>query len=284
VSEERLNRFLASCGVASRRGADELITSGRIRVGNVVVTELGTKISPETDVVTFDGRRVRRERTRTILLNKPTGYVTTTDDPEGRPIVTALIDLEEHLRPVGRLDVSTSGALLLTNDGALANAIAHPRRSIEKVYRLTVSGVVSEETRLRMARGLRLDDGMTKPCKVTILERRANATALELVLTEGRNRQVRRMCDAVRHPVRKLSRTKIGFLGLRGLALGQWRELTVEELQRLGLLAGTITPSQLARRREGWAVARPKAKLRPSGKRTPQKASSRSASKPDSRR
>ena len=280
MPDERLNRFLASCGVASRRGADELIASGSVRVGNVIVTELGTRISPDDDVVTVDGRRVRRERQRTVLLHKPTGYVTTMDDPQGRRIVTDLVELEEHLRPVGRLDVSTSGALLLTNDGALLNAIAHPRRAIEKVYRLTVSGVVSEETRSRMARGVRLDDGPSLPCRVTIIERRANATALEIVLTEGRNRQIRRMCDAVRHPVRKLARVKIGFLTLRGLAPGAWRELSGEELERLGLLAGTITRSEVSRRREGWAVAKPRAKPRPSGPRP----GARSGSKRDSRR
>jgi 23S rRNA pseudouridine2605 synthase len=231
----RLNAFLARAGVASRRGADELIKAGRVRV-NGATGALNTFVSSE-DVVEVDGTQVAKQPLAYVLLNKPAGVVTTARDPQGRPTVVALVRHAARLSPVGRLDVETTGALLLTNDGALAHRLAHPRYGVEKTYVAEVEGDPSEQVVRRLAEGVELDDGPTAPARA----RRIGPGRLELVLHEGRNRQVRRMCEALGHPVRRLHRSGYAGLDLRGLDTGGWRELDAGEVERLRRAAGGRT-------------------------------------------
>jgi 23S rRNA pseudouridine2605 synthase len=233
----RLNAFLARAGVASRRGADDLIKAGRVRV-NGVPGELNTIVGAR-DVVELDGRRVARQPLAYVLLHKPAGVVTTARDPEGRPTVVDLVHQDVRVVPVGRLDAATTGALLLTNDGPLAHRLAHPRYGVEKVYVADVDGVPSDETVERLAAGVELEDGPTAPARV----RRLAPSRLELVLHEGRNRQVRRMCEAVGHPVRRLHRSRYADIEVDDLAPGEWRELSREEVA--GLLQLTRTSRRL---------------------------------------
>jgi 23S rRNA pseudouridine2605 synthase len=233
----RLNAFLARAGVASRRGADDLIKAGRVRV-NGVPGELNTVVGAR-DVVELDGRRVARQPLAYVLLHKPAGVVTTARDPEGRPTVVDLVHQDVRVVPVGRLDAATTGALLLTNDGPLAHRLAHPRYRVEKVYVADVDGVPSDDTVERLAAGVELEDGPTAPARV----RRLAPSRLELVLHEGRNRQVRRMCEAVGHPVRRLHRSRYAGLEVDDLAPGEWRELPREEVA--GLLELTRTSRRL---------------------------------------
>ena len=233
----RLNAFLARAGVASRRGADDLIKAGRVRV-NGVRGELNTVVGAR-DVVELDGRRVARQPLAYVLLHKPAGVVTTARDPEGRPTVVDLVHPDVRVVPVGRLDAATTGALLLTNDGLLAHRLAHPRYGVEKVYVADVDGVPSDETLERLAAGVELEDGPTAPARV----RRLAPSRLELVLHEGRNRQVRRMCEVVGHPVRRLHRSRYADLEVDDLAPGEWRELSREEVA--GLLQFTRTSRRL---------------------------------------
>ncbi len=223
----RLNAFLARAGVASRRGADELIRAGRVQV-NGALGELNTVVG-KRDVVEVDGRRVERQRLAYVLLHKPIGVVTTASDPQGRQIVVELVPPEPRVVPVGRLDVLTSGALLLTNDGDLAHRLAHPRYGVPKVYEADVEGRPSEEALGRLRDGVELDDGVTSPAGVRLL----SPSRVEITLHEGRNRQVRRMCEAIGHPVRGLRRTRYADLDLEGLAPGEWRELTKAEVAAL---------------------------------------------------
>jgi 23S rRNA pseudouridine2605 synthase len=227
---------LAQAGVASRRKCEELITSGRVKVNGAVVRELGTKVDPHQDEIVVDGQPIKRENLVYLLLNKPTGVITSLRDPEGRRVVTDLLKgVRERVYPVGRLDYDTSGLLLLTNDGELANRIAHPSFEIEKVYRAWVKGIPSAENVRRLATGIELEDGRTAPGEARVLEtdRKGNRALLELVIHEGRNRQVRRMCEAIGHPVLSLERTRLGFLTLEGLKRGEYRPLTKEEVDRL---------------------------------------------------
>lgn len=228
----RLNRYLARAGVASRRGADELIKAGRVFV-NGARGELNTFVGAG-DVVEVDGAQVGKQALAHVLLHKPLGVVTTASDPQGRPTVVDLVGLESRVVPVGRLDVDTSGALLLTNDGDLAHRLAHPRYGVEKTYVADVEGEPSDEVIHLLAQGVELDDGVTSPARV----RRLGRSRLELVLHEGRNRQVRRMCEAVGHPVRRLRRTGYAGLGLDGVAAGEWRELRRDEVDALRRLVG----------------------------------------------
>jgi 23S rRNA pseudouridine2605 synthase len=223
----RLNAYLARAGVASRRGADELIKAGRVRV-NGEEAGLATFVSAG-DRVEVDGRAVEPEPLAYVLLHKPPGVVTTARDPQRRPTVVGLVGHKTRVVPVGRLDADTTGALLLTNDGQLAHRLAHPRYEVDKVYEAEVEGDPSAETVRRLAEGVELEDGRTAPAEV----RRRGPGRLELVLHEGRKRQVRRMCEAVGHPVRHLHRREYAGLTLEGLAQGEWRELTADELNAL---------------------------------------------------
>jgi 23S rRNA pseudouridine2605 synthase len=243
----RLNAYLARAGIASRRGADELIKAGRVTV-NGVRGELNTFVQA-TDAVLVDGREVGRQALRHVLLNKPRGTIATARDPEGRPTVVDLVKGDVRVVPVGRLDRDTTGVLLLTNDGPLAHRLAHPRYGIEKTYVAEVRGEPSDETLARLAGGVELEDGPTAPARV----QRLGPSRVELVLHEGRNRQVRRMLEAVGHPVERLRRSRYAGLGPGRLKPGDWRELTRDEVRRLrrsvGLDAGrTGRPSGRARR------------------------------------
>jgi 23S rRNA pseudouridine2605 synthase len=232
----RLNAYLARAGVASRRGADALIKAGRVTV-NGAPGELNTFVQA-SDAVLVDGREVGRQALRHVLLNKPRGTITTARDPGGRPTVVDLVKGDVRVVPVGRLDRDTTGVLLLTNDGPLAHRLAHPRYGIEKTYVADVRGEPSDETLARLAAGVELEDGPTAPAGV----RRLGPSQVELVLHEGRNRQVRRMLEAVGHPVERLRRSRYAGLGPGRLKPGDWRELTRDEVRRLrrsvGLDAG----------------------------------------------
>lgn len=228
----RLNAYLARAGVASRRGADELIKAGRVRV-NGRPGELNTFVEGR-DVVEVDGSRVHLQALAHVLLHKPPGVVTTARDPQGRPTVVALVGHPSRLVPVGRLDSDTTGALLLTNDGELAHRLAHPRYGVDKVYEAAVEGNPSAEALARLARGVELEGGVTAPAGV----RRLAPGRLELTVHEGRKHQVKRMCEAVGHPVRRLHRSRYAGLTLGGLAPGEWRELTMAEVETLRRLTG----------------------------------------------
>jgi 23S rRNA pseudouridine2605 synthase len=223
----RLNAYLARAGVASRRGADELVKAGRVRV-NGALGQLNTFVSTG-DVVEVDGERVTPQALAYVLLHKPAGVVTTARDPQRRPTVVDLVGHEARVVPVGRLDADTTGALLLTNDGPLAHRLAHPRYGVDKVYEAAVRGDPSPEALRRLETGVELDDGPTAPARA----RRLGPGNVELVLHEGRNRQVKRMLEAVGHPVRRLHRSRYAGLDLEGLAPGEWRELAPAEVDRL---------------------------------------------------
>jgi 23S rRNA pseudouridine2605 synthase len=223
----RLNAYLARAGVASRRRADELIKTGRVRV-NGEPGQLNTFVG-RGDTVEVDGRTIRAQRLAYVLLNKPAGTVTTARDPQRRPTVVDLVDLPERVVPVGRLDVDTTGALLLTNDGPLAHRLAHPRYGVEKTYVVEVEGEPGQAALQRLAEGLELEDGATAPARA----RRLGPSRIELTVHEGRNRQVKRMCDAIGHPVRRLHRAGYAGLTVEGLEPGQWRELEPSEVDAL---------------------------------------------------
>jgi 23S rRNA pseudouridine2605 synthase len=228
----RLNQYLARAGVASRRGADELIRAGRVTV-NGARGELHTAVSG-TDTVAVDGRRVMAQALAHVLLHKPAGVVTTARDPRGRATVVSLVPAEPRIVPVGRLDADTTGALLLTNDGQLAHRLAHPRYGVEKTYVADVDGRPTNAVVRRLQEGVELDDGPTAPARVRLL----GPSRLELMLHEGRNRQVRRMCEAVGHPVKRLRRTAYAGLDVRGLRPGESRLLTRAEVNALRRLVG----------------------------------------------
>ena len=228
----RLNAYLARAGVASRRGADELIKSGRVTVDGAP-GELNTFVEA-ANVVRVDGREVGKQALRHLLLNKPRGTITTARDPEGRPTVVDLVGGDVRVVPVGRLDRDTTGVLLLTNDGPLAHRLAHPRYGVEKTYVAEVQGEPGGDVLQRLAEGIDLDDRPTAPARVTLL----TPSRLELVLHEGRNRQVRRMLEAVGHPVVKLRRSRYAGLGPGRLRPGDWRDLTRDEVSRLRRLVG----------------------------------------------
>jgi len=230
----RLNAYLARAGVASRRRADELIRAGRVRV-NGAPGELNTVVG-KSDVVEVDGARVQRQRLAYVLLHKPAGAVTTARDPQGRRTVVELVPDEPRVVPAGRLDADTTGALLLTNDGDLAHRLAHPRYGVPKVYEAEVEGSPSADALARLREGVELDDGVTAPAEARMLA----PGRIELTLHEGRKHQVKRMCETVGHPVRRLVRTRIGPIADRSLAPGTWRPLTPEEVR--GLYQGSGDP------------------------------------------
>jgi pseudouridine synthase len=223
----RLNAYLARAGVASRRKADELIKAGRVRV-NAEPGQLNTFVEPN-DVVELDGERLAPQRLAYVLLHKPAGVVTTAHDPHGRRTVVDLVRHEARVVPVGRLDADTTGALLLTNDGELAHRLAHPRYEVEKVYEAEVEGEPAEDALGRLADGLELDDGPTAPAYV----RRLGPSRIEVAIHEGRKHQVKRMLEAVGHPVRSLHRSRYAGLTPAGLEPGEWRELSEAEVAQL---------------------------------------------------
>ncbi len=235
--QERLQKLLAACGCGSRRECERFITEGRVAVNGVVVTELGTRADPERDRITLDGRPVQPPPLRYIALYKPRGVASTRRDPHAKRTVMDLLPPDlQSLYPVGRLDVPSEGLVLMTNDGDLANRLTHPRYGVPKVYRVTVSGIVTNAELEQMRRGMNLEDGRTLPAGVVVDARdlKEDRTRLEVVLTEGRKRIIRRMFEALGHETLRLKRMAIGPVALRGLRPGEWRELTPEELAMLG--------------------------------------------------
>jgi 23S rRNA pseudouridine2605 synthase len=226
---ERLQKILAQAGLGSRRTAEDLIAQGRVTVNGVVAT-LGTRADPEADAIEVDGALVGvRQGLVHYLLNKPAGVVTTASDPQGRPTVVGLVPTTPRVFPVGRLDADTEGLLLLTNDGDLAHRLTHPSFGVEKEYLADVEGTPARGALRRLREGVDLDDGRTAPAKVSLV----GDHSLRITIHEGRNRQVRRMAEAVGHPVRRLVRVRIGPLSDRRLAPGDWRELTQSEVRSL---------------------------------------------------
>jgi len=240
MDKVRLQKFLAEAGIASRRKCEELILTGKVTVNGKVVTELGTKIDTELDKVTFNGKNVEnKEKKVYILLNKPIGYVTTASDQFKRDAVLDLVKVKERVVPCGRLDMYTSGALILTNDGDFVYKITHPKHEITKTYTVTLKGIITNEEVEMLRDGVEIDDNgvpyKTKEAKVKILktDMEKNISRLEIVIHEGKNRQVRKMCEAVGRKVLALHRTKIGDITVKDLELGKWRFLKDFELNKL---------------------------------------------------
>jgi 23S rRNA pseudouridine2605 synthase len=235
VTSQRLQKILASAGLASRRGAEALIAAGRVRVNGRVVVEPGTKADPRRDRIEVDGRSVTGQAPLTVLLNKPRGVVCTASDPEGRETVVELVrGAGVRLFPVGRLDCNTSGALLLTSDGDLAHALTHPRFGVEKTYLVKLRGQVPLAILEHWRRGVDIGDPRpTRPAEVSIAEAEEGFTWLQITIQEGRNRQVRRMAEATGVELVKLKRVAFAGLSIEGLRPGQWRPLTERELSRL---------------------------------------------------
>ena len=234
--EERLQKYLANCGVASRRKCEEYIKQGKIKVNGEIVTELGTKINPEKDIIEFENKKIKQNSKNIyILLNKPIGYVTTADDQFGRETVLDLVKVKERIVPVGRLDMYTSGALILTNDGDFVYKVTHPKHEIEKTYTVTVKGIVQNSEVEKLRQGVKIEEYITKPAKVKILktDTEKEISRLEITIHEGKNRQVRKMCEAVGRKVLALHRSKIGNIGVKDLELGKWRYLNSKEVEQL---------------------------------------------------
>ncbi|MDQ3481405.1 MAG: rRNA pseudouridine synthase [Actinomycetota bacterium] len=235
---ERIQKVLARAGVASRRAVEEMIVRGRIRVNGERVA-LGRRIDASKDIVEVDGSRVPLSTDLAYyLVNKPVGVVTTAHDEEGRETVMDLLEVEVRVFPVGRLDMDSEGAVLLTNDGELAQRLTHPSFGVPKTYLVEASGSVKEKSLRALARGVELDDGVTAPAEVRLVEKNPNGTLVEMSITEGRNRQIRRMFDAVGHPVRRLVRTAIGPLMLGRLKPATYRKLRPDEVMSLYRAAG----------------------------------------------
>jgi 23S rRNA pseudouridine2605 synthase len=235
---DRLQKILSQAGVASRRASEQLMLEGRVTVNGTTIRELGSK-AETTDDIRVDGRRVKLpDHHIYLLLNKPRGYVTTRVDPERRPTVLDLVRVREYIYPVGRLDYESEGLLLLTNDGDLAARLTHPSHGVARVYEARVLGSLDERDMKRLAKGLELDGQKTAPAEIERLSDRADRSTIRLTLTEGRNRQVRRMCEAIGHPVEYLRRVAIGPLRDYRLKVGEWRPLSAEEVARLKHAAG----------------------------------------------
>ena len=252
--EVRLQKIISAAGIASRRAAEKLISEGRVSVNGKTVTELGSKADPAVDEIRVDERRVKGpQHHRYFLLNKPRGYVTTRSDPEQRPTVLDLLKgVREYVYPVGRLDFDSEGLLILTNDGDLAVRLTHPRHEVERVYEARVLGVPDAHDIDRLSRGIVIDGRRTSPAQVALLpERRTqgDTSVLRITIHEGRTRQVRKMCDAIGHPVRTLKRVRIGPIADKHLRVGSYRELTPGEVRQLKRAGRTNESSRPAPRR-----------------------------------
>lgn len=233
----RIQKFLSSAGIASRRKAEELIKHGRVKVNGKIIESMGLKIDPENDEIKVDNKIVKGNQKKIyIMLNKPKGYISSVSDPFNRPTVIDLVDIDnkDGLHPVGRLDYDSEGLLILTNDGELTFKLTHPKYEINKTYIVEVKGRPSSQEMHMLSKGIKLEDGLiTKPAKVKIKELKNNNAVLEFIIHEGKKRQIRRMCKAIGHPVITLKRTKIGNLALKNLNTGKWRFLNEEEIQYL---------------------------------------------------
>lgn len=234
--EERLQKFLAEAGVASRRKAEELIAAGKVKVNGKIVTELGTKIDPKKDEVFYLDKKISKKEVEMvyILLHKPEGYVTTSKEQFGRPGVMDLVKgIDARIFPVGRLDYDTSGLLLLTNDGDLTYKLTHPKHNVDKTYIAKLYGTPDDMDLQKFRRGVVIDGRKTKPAKIQIIEKGDRHSTAEIVIHEGRNRQVRKMCEAIKHPVAQLKRVATGELKLGDLPKGKYRHLTAKEVKYL---------------------------------------------------
>lgn len=232
----RLQKFLANSGVASRRKCEELILEGKVSVNEKVVHELGIKIDPSVDKVTYCGKPIHNtEKLVYILLNKPIGYVTTAKDQFDRDTVLDLVKVKERIVPVGRLDMYTSGALILTNDGDFVYKVTHPKHEITKTYTVTLHGIIDSQAVEKLRKGVKIEDYITRPAKVKILkiDEEKDISRLEITIHEGKNRQVRKMCESVGSKVIALHRSKIGDIGVKDLKLGDWRYLKDYEVEKL---------------------------------------------------
>ena len=239
ASVERLHKFLSQAGVASRRRCEELIAAGRVKVNGETVSLPGSRVDPEHDRVEVDGRPVTLPPGHVYwLLNKPAGYVSTVHDPQGRPTVVDLVNQAQRLYPVGRLDQDSEGLLLLTDDGELTQRLTHPSYEHEKEYEVLVRGRPAESALQRLRSGIELEEGVTSAADVTVMRPEADGTWLRFVLHEGRKRQLRRMCEAVGHPVRRIIRVRMGPLRLGDLAPGRYRPLTAQEQSELRQAVG----------------------------------------------
>ncbi len=234
--EQRLQKFLAEAGIASRRKSEELILQGKVKVNGTVVTTLGTKINPKTDKIEYMDKPISTQSTKLIyiMLNKPEGYVTTTKEQFGRPSVIDLVsNISERIYPVGRLDYDTSGLLLLTNDGDLTYKLTHPKHDVDKTYIAKVYGTPDDMDLQQFRRGLYIDGQKTKPARIMVLEKNDRQSVVEISIHEGRNRQVRKMCEAMKHPVAQLKRVATGEVKLGDLKKGKYRYLTEKEIKYL---------------------------------------------------
>lgn len=237
---ERLHVRIARSGLCSRRAAEELIKQGRVTVNGDLVTEMGVKVT-DSDTVAVDGMAVQTAKMYTVVLYKPTGCVTTMRDPQGRPtIIRYLPDLGVPLKPVGRLDMDTEGLLVCTNDGELANRLAHPRYGVEKEYQAIIEGIPKDKALEKLSNGVWIEGGKTSPAKIEVIhaEERKNTTGLRITIHEGRKRQVRLMCEAVGHPVISLKRIRYGPLRIKGMRAGEARMLGKQEVDELRRLVG----------------------------------------------
>ena len=234
--EERLQKFLANNGIAARRKCEEYILQGRVKVNDVIIDELGKKIDSQKDVIKFDDKVVKAtEKKVYILLNKPIDYVTTVKDQFDRPTVMDLVKVEQKVLPVGRLDMYTSGALILTNDGDFIYKITHPKYEIEKTYTVTVRGIINDEDIEKLKNGVKIDDYVSGKAKVKILTTNTekNFSRIQITIHEGKNREVRKMCEGIGKKVLALHRRKIGKLDVKNIEIGKWRYLTKQEIEDL---------------------------------------------------
>ena len=237
--QERLQKYMASCGVASRRKCEEIILDGKVKVNGIVITELGFKINPELDIVLFNDKIIKPEERKVyIALHKPEGYVSTVSDERGRKTIIDLIDVKERIYPIGRLDYDTSGLILLTNDGDVYNNVIHPREVINKVYIATVKGIPTKEEIEKLCKGVDIGGYITASSKCTVIKKNTedknNITSdLKIIIHEGKNRQVRKMCDAINHKVIKLKRLSVGKIQLGNLPKGKYRFLNEDEIKYL---------------------------------------------------
>lgn len=235
----RLQKYLSMCAVASRRKAEELIAQGKVKV-NGKVAEIGDKVSPKHDTVTVSGKKITaRKENHYIMLHKPRGFITTMDDEMGRKCVAELVrDVGARVYPVGRLDKDSEGLLLMTDDGEFANRMTHPSKHVPKTYRVTVRPDVTEDMLTAFATGIEIDGRMTSPADAHVIEKQENRVVMEIVLYEGRNRQIRKMCEALGLEVARLKRTSVGSIKLGMLQPGKWRELTQDEVHKLMVSSG----------------------------------------------
>jgi len=232
--EERLQKFMARCGVASRRKCEEIITAGKVKVNNIVITELGNKIDPENDEVQVDDKIINVEENKVyIALNKPEGIVSTVKDEKDRKTILDLVDIKERIYPIGRLDYDTCGLIILTNDGDIYNKVIHPRQAINKVYEAILEGIPNHEEISKFCNGIDIDGYITAKADLVVNKRAGFNCRATITIHEGKNRQIRKMCDAIEHPVIALKRVSVGDIKLGDMEKGSWRNLTENEINYL---------------------------------------------------